>query len=155
MTSQIHEMAANDVPARQTITIEIEPGDDPIGIINGLVLKNRLDAVLRLLGNSFGSDLEDGELWDLMVSSGYFANLTESKVNDLMWAARDTHGMSWRKIARAFEMHQSTIRRRVAKLRREYAEQGIYRTASGVHRASKAKALEVLADAESMDAAER
>jgi len=142
ISREIHETDADHV-TRQTITIEIEPGDDPAQIINGLLVRGRLGALMRMLGQ--GHDLaitDSGDLAELLTAGGYVAGRIAVAHELLMWAARDTWGASWRHIAARTEVPVSTVRRRVAAVRAERAEAGWWRDAEGLHRATPQRAAE-------------
>jgi hypothetical protein len=118
----------------QIITIEIEAGDDPQGHINGLVAgtTDRLGAFLRVYAGSPASEptsVADAE--QLLTHFGYVAGRTESGLNDLMWASRDTRGLSWRSMAGLVEIPATTIRRRVDRWRQHGADSGYWRDETG------------------------
>jgi hypothetical protein len=146
ITQEIHEMGDNDVPARQTITIEIEPGDDnPTGFLNGLVMpaRGRLESFLLGYADILRYSREphsDGEIWHVLTTFGYVAQRAEMCLNGMMVIARDQYGKSWREIASALDMHQSTVRRRVASERREFAGLGIWFDSEGMHRTADGEA---------------
>lgn len=135
ISQTVHEMDDRGVPQRQTITIEIEPGDDQIGDLHGLVLRDRLAAFLEVYGHpSLGGALDEAQARRLLADFGYVAHMTESRLNLLLLLARDCAGLSWREIGRVAEIPQATVRRRVTQLRREHADLGYWVDAQGLHR---------------------
>lgn len=157
ITQTIHEMGGNDVPARQTITIEIEPGDDnATGLLNGLVIRDRLESFLLGYADILRYSREpqsDGEIRHVLNTFGSVAQRAEMALNGLMVIARDQYGKSWREIANTLEMHQSTVRRRVVSERREFAGLGIWFDREGMHRTADGEAA--LAITESREKSER
>lgn len=134
ITRTVHEQNHDLIP-RQTIKIEIEPGDDPHGFINGLVIRGRLESLLKGYGDStqFASpDLTAGDFWELLTSFAYAAGTAE-RIHDLLLVlARDQRGLSWREIENATEIPQATIRRRVKAARERMAERGRWINAAGI-----------------------
>jgi len=125
----------------QTITITIEPGDDPNAHLNGLVFPgHRLASFLQVYAGTGLEPKDADDAWDSLVHFGYVANMTNSRINDLMWACRDTVGLSWRKISSATERPTSTIRRTIKEWRESLASRGYWRDASGIHRGEVAEA---------------
>lgn len=120
-------------PARATITIEIEPGDDPDGFINGLILRERLDAVLSLVGR--GSDAAEtrGDVAHLLVRGRSVSERLDASIEGVMWVARDTLEMTWKEIADAAERPKGSVRSIVERVRRARADQGYWRDAEGLH----------------------
>lgn len=119
ITQEIHEMDQDRaVPARQTITIEVEPGDDPTGYLNGLILNGTLEAFLTVYAGADAASLAgDPDLWHLLVRFGKVANRSEAKLDQLMESAKSNAGYSWRQIESATEIPQATVRRRVQRNR--------------------------------------
>ncbi|MGH3378829.1 MAG: hypothetical protein ACRDP6_29285 [Actinoallomurus sp.] len=116
VTTKQHEVSPDGIPERQTITVEIESGDDPAGYLNGLIIDGTLATFLRVYGAADLQPLaDDPDLHNLLVRFGKVANRTEIKFDQLMTATREGAGYSWRQIANAVEMHQSTVRNRVRK----------------------------------------
>jgi hypothetical protein len=125
----------------QRIVIEIEPGDDPHGDLAGLVWRGRLEAWLRLYGNGSATPADADEAYEWLSRFGFAANMTAGRYDELLWACRDTLGMSWRAIALGCELAPTTIRRRVAKLRDQYArDHGMWRDAHGLQKGTVAAA---------------
>lgn len=136
VTHTVHEQDGEGIVTRQTITIEIEPGDDPSGLINGLVVRDRLRSFLRLYGQ--GADVQvtsETDLRHLLLDVAFVAEVFDTRVAGLLWMARDTLGMSWRELERQTEIPAATIRRRVAEERARSTESGWWRDAAGIHRA--------------------
>ena len=137
----------------QTITITLEPGDDEIGLLNGLVLRGRLESWLRAYGrpSDLGAPAGEDDRHLLVVRFGAVANMTESRWNDLLWAARDTWGWSWRRLAAAAELPVTTTRRRVVEARQGGAEAGWWRDRDGAHHGPIADALARLSHVDEAD----
>ena len=124
------------------IVIEIEPEDDRHGDLAGLVIKGRLEAWLRLYGDGYATPADKDQAYEWLVRFGFAANMTSGRYDELLWACRDTLGMSWRAIALGCELAPTTIRRRVAKIRDQYArEHGMWRDASGLQQGTVAEAI--------------
>lgn len=118
------------------ITIDIEPGDDPHNNINGLVFgRERLLAWLTAYG-SLDNFEKTEDRWGWLVHLSFVGNMTETRYQEALWIAKDTWGMSWRQLESATEMPQATIRRRVRKVREDYANSGYWRDREGLHRNS-------------------
>ena len=130
----VHEMDDRGVPQRQTITIEIEPGDDQIGDLHGLVARDRLAAFLEVYGRPGLESLDQAQARRLLANFGYVAAMTEGRMDLLLLLARDCAGLSWRAIESASEVPQATVRRRVTQLRRAHAVCGYWVDAQGLHR---------------------
>lgn len=130
ITTKVHDTAA--IPAR-TITIEIEPGDDVNGEINELVTRGWLEAFLRVYGNAHIQPEGKRDLDHLLASVGSVSNVAAQRLTELMWCAKDTYRMSWRPLAAMVHQPPTTIRRRVAKWRRSYADHGDWRDHGGMH----------------------
>lgn len=107
----------------QTITIELADDDDPLGMIQGLVIKGRLEAFLRVIGH-LGSAPDHDDLQETLVRFGYVANLTETALDGLIRVAHDDAGMSWRRLESALETPQATIRRRAERARNQTGPAG-------------------------------
>jgi hypothetical protein len=100
----------------RAVTVEIGPADDPDGVLADLVTGGGLEAFLRVYA---GADVQDPEedpgLAELLTRYGKVATRAEAKLDELMTTARESAGYSWRTIAAAVDMHQSTVRNRVRK----------------------------------------
>lgn len=135
INQKIHTKNSHDLPERQTITIEIEPGDDPQGHIAGLIFHSRLESFLRGFGNpeQFASPtMTADDFRALLTTYGHVAAGVES-VNDLLLAiGRDQHGLSWRVLEAETGIPQATIRRRVSAQRARMAERGRWINATGI-----------------------
>jgi len=136
------------------IVIEIDPGDDPRGILSGLVAKDRLEAFLRLCGNPEAPRNQD-DGYALLRDFGFVANMVDSRYGELMWACRDTLGMSWREIAAPCEVAPTSVRRRVAAVRKDYRdEHNVWRDADGLHQGTADEARQHVAEATHQENAE-
>lgn len=158
ITNTVHEMGTgrrSGIPERQTITIEIEAGDDELGLINGLIIRERLDAFLRVWAqpSTLGNPQDEDEAYSLLSRFAFMAVSAESRLDDLLWACRDTLGWTWDKIAGASDLHPSAVRRRVAKTRERAAEGGRWRDRTGYHEGNRADARAELAAREQADPA--
>lgn len=102
------------------ITIALDTAvDDPQNILNGLVLKGRLEALLRAVGRP-GDDSRyesDQDLLEALQRVGFVAGLAEGAVDHLILAARDA-GLSYGQIATALDLHRQTVVYRVERLRK-------------------------------------
>jgi len=140
----------------QRIVIEIEPEDDPQGNLSGLVWRGRLEAWLRRYGKPQQDPADADEAWDTLVRFAFAANMTEGRYDELLWTCRDTVGMSWGRMTLACDgLPKTTIRRRVAKIREQYAnEHHMWRDRGGLHKGTAAEAAAHLAAAVGRDGAE-
>lgn len=130
----------------QTITIVIEPGEDPLAHLNGLFVTGRLEAFLRVYSGVNAAEPRDKEdAQTLLVRFGFVANMVTANLNDLLWASRDTIGLSWRTMATLTEQPPSTVRRWVDKWRTRSADSGYWRDANGLHKGTVADAKAVAA----------
>jgi hypothetical protein len=131
-------VAADDTrPSAFRITIDMDGREDPAGHIWGLLINDRLESLLRLYGQ--GRDVQTssaGDLWGLLVDAGKIVGRLDEVTTALMWAARDTAGMSWGEIESAMEIPRGTIRKTVERTRAANARAGFWRDEAGLHRES-------------------
>lgn len=137
-------------PGRKTITITVEPSDDPHGHINGLLLRERLEAFLVVFANAsnYPADATAEDIRDLLLRFGYVANATGPRLDGLLLAARDQFGLGWGTIANALDRPRTTVKERIVKLRREHAAMGAYYDADGLHLGDTKRAQELQAGRE-------
>lgn len=146
ITRKVHDQRP-DGAVDQTITIRIRPDDDPYGVINGLIVRGRLEKALRILalGGDHVDALTPHEAREVLAGAAWVAQRAGVELDRAMWACKDSLGMSWRDIATAADADISWVRRHVAKLRSLEAETGRWRTPAGLHRGTPAEALGHLA----------
>ncbi|WP_157408152.1 hypothetical protein [Actinomadura atramentaria] len=110
----------------RVITITMSAGEDPLGILYGMVLKGRLESFLTVLAAPQYADTADRAMvYHLLRDvASVHAALTRRREH-LELLARDRDGQGWGSIATATEEARSTVRDRIIRLRREYAAMGI------------------------------
>ncbi|MFI0487653.1 hypothetical protein [Actinomadura sp. 9N215] len=130
----------------QTITIEIEPGDDPYGLINGLVMSDKFIPWLTVYGNATyfsQNDVGEDEMYFVLARFGSVANRGTEKIGQLMVIARDQYGMSWGRIATALDKPRTTVKRHITNERRSLANAGIWYDANGEHKSESTTAMKM------------
>lgn len=137
----------------RTITITIDPEDDPDGHINGLVSRERLEAFLRAYARpgDYGApeDAEDARL--LLQRFAFVAAMCARRLEGMQLAARDQWGMGWGTIANARESSRSTVKYQITATREQYADQGAWYDAAGLHLGTPGDAVAALEDTARQD----
>ena len=137
----------------RTITITLDPEDDPDGHINGLVSRERLEAFLRAYARpgDYGApgDAEDARL--LLQRFAFVAAMCARRLEGMQLAARDQWGMGWGTIANARESSRSTVKYQITTAREHYAEQGAWYDEDGLHLGTAAGAMAALEAAARQD----
>lgn len=104
----------------QVVTITVSAGDDPIGVLNGLAIKGRLETFLRALGRpgdlSWIADAD--EMWEALTRVGFVTETGGRVLEGLMVAAREDHGLSYGRIALALDLPRQTVVDRIERTRR-------------------------------------
>jgi hypothetical protein len=116
------------------IVINVDPADDEIGDLTGLIQRGRLEAFLRLYGGTHAIPADDEDLYHLLAAIGFVGNMIRVKTDHLLLFARDMRGLSWRTLSAQTEIPATTLRERVVAVRRGYAKAGMWYDSLGFHK---------------------
>jgi hypothetical protein len=139
--------AAGDGDGGRTVTIRLAPADDPDGHILRLLTTGRLESFLRAYARpgDLGAPEDAEEARELLLGFAFVAGMSEGRMDAMLLAARDQWDMSWGRIARACDAPRQTVKDAILRIRRQYAEQGAWYDADGLHRGTPGQAAAALA----------
>lgn len=126
----------------QTITITLDPSDDPDGHIMGLLVRERLDAFLRCYPRpgDLGSPGDPDDAQILLQRFAFVTGMCSSRLDAMLVAARYQHHLGWGTIATAAELPRSTVRDHILATRDRYADDGIWYDPAGLRRGTPEEA---------------
>lgn len=127
----------------ETITISLDPGDDPDGHIMGLLVRGRLEAFLTAYprpGDPYTGCADDADARDLLLRFAFVAQMCASRLDGMQLEARDRWGMGWGTIASAVDGSRQTVKDQILRTRRSYIDAGYWYDAAGLHRGTPEEA---------------
>lgn len=116
-----------------TITITVPKAEDPKGYIQDMLDKDRFRLLLEAIGRPLRFDwiADSTEMANLLIAMGWMEKKVGSRLGGLMLAARDQFGMGWGEIATCTETPRQTVKSRILRLRKSYADLGAVYTPDG------------------------
>lgn len=135
----------HDMPdgSRRTssISITLEPEDDPDGYIVGLLMNDRLAAFLACFAHTSKFPAEDAlDAREVLMRFAYVHYHCRGRMEMLQLAARDQFGLGWGTIANAVEGSRSTVKGQILAARDRSAESGYFWDPAGLHHTDPATA---------------
>lgn len=114
-----------DDQGRTVITATVDPADEPLGDIGGMLLHDRLEAFLSVYGDpslNRALELADNDMTGLLIRFAHVANMSATRLKDLMMRARDDYGLSWGQLSAYTELPRQTVKSRVERHREHVAQ---------------------------------
>ncbi|MQY09894.1 hypothetical protein [Actinomadura macrotermitis] len=138
---EINTTYSRDVPGAKTITIHLDERDDPINLMEGLVMRGRLESWLRTILRPGEHGAQSGpDTLATLTDLEYLGNLTDRAMEEALLRARDQYGWGWGTIAARLDAPRSTVKDKIIRLRQEYARAGIWYDPAGGHTGTPAEA---------------
>jgi hypothetical protein len=130
--------------AVSSITITLAPGDDPLGMIGGIILRDRLEAFLRVYATpgDLGNPADAADAVRLLAAVSEVYAMTGTRLEAMQLAARDQWNMGWGSIATAMDRSRSTVKGQVQAIRRRYEDDGLWYDLDGLHCGDRLTAAE-------------
>jgi hypothetical protein len=123
-----HELNATEDGQRELVIRWNPETDDPMGFLNGWILKGHMEAFLRVFPHTMsgGNPKDADDAYHLARGLNWLVEMTSRRLEFLMLLLRDQYGLSWDTLGNATEVSRSTAKDRYKKIARQYAEHGDY-----------------------------
>ena len=143
-----HELNVTEDGQRELVIRWTPETDDPMGFLNGWILKGHLESFLRAFPHTMsgGHPTDADDAYHIAVGLSWLVELTSRRLEFLTLLLRDQYGVSWDTLANATEVSRSTAKDRYKKIARQYAEHGDYVDQTGHHSGKPALVKQLVED---------